>query len=330
MIVLAGDIGGTHARLARFRAEGGDLELIDEATVGSRGYPGPAPIVREFLSARGLTAATDLDGVCVAIAGPIRDGVCRVSNLGWTIEIERFGTDVEFPGATIINDFEAIGNAVPSLRPEDCAELQQGQASGHAPIAIVGPGTGLGHAFLTWQGTTYRVWPSEGGHTDFAPRTPPEWAFAEHLRQRYGHASWERVISGPGLVELYRFLAGGGEAFEAWSLGDEHPTGDAARVISRNGMEGTDPLCVKTLDMFVSALAAQAGNLALTLEAYGGVYIAGGIAPQILKKLKEDSFLDAFRGKGRMSTLLERIPVRVILDDRVGLEGAARVASLSR
>ena len=328
MSVLAGDIGGTHARLALFTTEAGRSPVLtEERTVRSADYPGPASIIREYLDGRQPSIDDDLEGVCVAIAGPIRDGVCRVPNLGWTIEVDRFGTDVGLPSATLINDFEAIGYGVPLLEPKDYAELQAGAGRARAPIAIIGPGTGLGQAFLIWEGAAYRVRASEGGHADFAPRTALEWALTGHLGERFGHASWERVISGPGLVEIYGFLAATEFAAEATSVREELATEDRASVISRHGMEGTDELCVKALHMFVSAFGAQAGNLALTLAAYGGVYLAGGIAPRILKKLEDGSFMDAFLGKGRLSGLLAGIPVRVILDERIGLRGAARVAS---
>lgn len=178
-----------------------------------------------------------------------------------------------------------------TLDDADYEEVQTAAPKERAPVAVLGPGTGLGHAFLTWENGSYRVRASEGGHADFAPRTDVEWQLAERLRSLYGHASWERV------------------------------------VISRHGIGGTDPLCSRAMKIFISSLGALAGNLALTLESYGGVYIAGGIAPRIVSALRTGPFLDAFRAKGRMSELLEGIPLRVVLDDRVGLRGAARVAT---
>lgn len=329
MTVLAGDIGGTHARLARFRVEGGrPPELVDEWEAASPDYSGPAPVVREYLETRGLTASEDLDGICVAVAGPIRDGTLRVPNLGWTLEVDRFGDDVDFPSATLINDFAAIGHGVLMLEDADWVELQAGTFKEGAPIAVLGPGTGLGHAYLVWEDGSYRVEPSEGGHADFAPQTETEWALAEHLRERFGHASWERVVSGPGLLNVYGFLAARNPAGEQDSVRNEiESSDDAPAVVSRHGADGTDPLCARALAIFVSALGALAGNLALTLEAYGGVYIAGGIAPQIVDALRDGLFLEAFHAKGRLSSLLEAIPVRVVLDETIGLKGAARVAA---
>jgi len=327
MNVLAGDIGGTHARIARFRVDAGEIvELIDDWKVDSGGYPGPAPIVREYLDTRGV-ASTELDGICVAVAGPIRDGVLSVPNLGWSLEVASFGEEVGFTDATLINDFVAIGHGVLALGDSDYGELQAGQGKPRGTIAVLGPGTGLGHAFLTWDDGAYRVHASEGGHADFAPGSETEWSLAMHLAERYGHASWERVVSGPGLLDIYRFLVQTDPEAEAPSIRRELEAGDAPAVISRHGVAGTDPLCQGALEMFVSALGALAGNVALTLEAYGGVYIGGGIAPKILDALRGSAFLEAFRSKGRLAGLLEAIPVRVVLDERVGLEGAALCAA---
>jgi len=327
--VLAGDIGGTHARLARFKLPGGaetNLEIVDEWTADSTSYDGPATIVREYLETRSL-APGDLDGMCIAVAGPIRDGTLHVPNLGWTVDTGRFAGDVGVPGATLINDFAAIGHGVLTLDGSKYEEIQVGTAKEEAPVAVLGPGTGLGHAFLMWEAGAYRVYPSEGGHVDFAARSETEWALAAHLREQYGHASWERVVSGPGLLDVYRFLAERDPGSESRTVRQEIDSGDGPAVISRHGVGRTDALCSQALDLFVSSLGTVAGNVALTLEAYGGVYIAGGIAPRIVVALKAGSFLDAFRAKGRVSDLLDGIPIRVVLDERVGLRGAARVAA---
>jgi glucokinase len=331
MTVLAGDIGGTHARLARFHVRAGrSPELIDEWIVDSPDYAGPASIVRAYLDERGPSATSELDGICIAVAGPIRDRILRVPNLGWKLDVAGFGDDIGFAGATVINDFSAVGHGVLTLADSDWAELQRGRCKEGAPVAVLGPGTGLGHAYLVWEGGSYRVQPSEGGHVDFAPRTETEWALAEHLRGRYGHASWERVVSGPGLLNIYRFLADADPAAEVDAVRSELESGDAPAVISRHATRGTDPLCVRALEIFTSALGALAGNFALTLEAFGGVYLAGGIAPRILGPLRDGPFMQAFRSKGRLSELLESVPVRVILDERVGLKGAALVAARTR
>ncbi len=214
-----------------------------------------------------------------------------------------------------------------ALRDADWAELQRGTAKDREPITVLGPGTGLGHAYLVWEEGAYRVQPSEAGHADFAPRSEIQWALAEHLRQTHGHASWERVVSGPGLLDVYRFLAERDPGAESAAVRQEVESGDGPAVVSSHGAEKTDPLCARALEIFMSALGALAGDLALTIEAYGGVYIAGGIAPQIVDALRNGPFVDAFRSKGRLSELLEGIPVRVVLDDKIGLKGAARVAA---
>jgi glucokinase len=283
--------------------------------------------VREFLEGLDPGVRDEVEGVCMAVAGPIEDGVCHLPNLGWTLDAHRFGTEIGFAAATLINDFEAVGHGVLFLEADGYASLQEGRGRERAPIAVLGPGTGLGQGFLLWEQSGYRVHASEGGHGDFAPRTDLEWGLAEHLRAHFGHASWERVLSGPGLVEIYRYLAAFGFAPEAKPVVDELTSGVPPEVISRHGLQRTDRLSEQALEIFVSALGAQAGNLALTVEATGGVWIAGGIAPRLLTKLQEGSFMAAFRNKGRLSDLLEGVPVRVILDGRVGLKGAARVAA---
>jgi len=328
MSVLAGDIGGTHARLARFEVrEGGVPQLVDEWTADSPDYQGPAAIVRAYMDERAIPATADLEGICIAVAGPIRDGTLRVPNLGWQVDVAGFGEEVGFPAATLINDFTAVGHGVLTLTESDWAELHPGTCDEGEAIAVLGPGTGLGHAYLVWDDGAYRVHPSEGGHVDFAPRTETEWALSQYLRRRYGHASWERVVSGPGLVNIYRFLVDADPHAEVAAVREELESGDAPAVISRRGADGSDPLCGRALDIFVSALGALSGNVALMMEAFGGVYIAGGIAPQILSALRDGPFVQSFLAKGRLSELLESVPVRVILDPRVGLRGAASVAA---
>lgn len=328
MTVLAGDIGGTHARLALFDLEEGAVPALREhRTVASGDHPGLAPIVRAFLERLDGARVEAIEGVCLAMAGPVKDGTCRLPNLGWTVEEEALGEAIGFPGVRLLNDFEAVGHGVLALGPDACATLQEGQARPRAPMVVVGPGTGLGQGFLLWEGDRYQVHPSEGGHADFAPRTRREWALAHHLRAKYGHASWERVVSGPGLAETYRFLADSGFSHESPEVRTEMDEGDPTEVVARLGLEGSDPICREALEIFVSALGAQAGNLVLTFEAEGGVYLAGGMAPRLLEALRGSTFMEAFRRKGRLSRLVEDVPVRVVLDERVGLKGAARVAA---
>lgn len=323
MKILAGDIGGTHARLALFeRADDGSLSPLETETFESSAYAGLVPIVREFLESTG----TRPDAACLGIACPIQDGVCRLTNLHWEVDTRTFGRDVGVPGARLINDFDAVGYGLLRLGPDDVEVLQRGTPKERAPMAVIGAGTGLGEGYLTWHDGRYRVHASEGGHVDFAPRTPREAELLAHLRRRWDHVSYERVVSGPGLLTTYEFLRDAGYAPEREEVRREIDAGRGPVAISERARDGTDELSRKTLDIFVAAFGAQAGNLALTVQAEGGLWVAGGIAPDILDELAAGPFLESFRAKGRMEPLMERIPVRVVLNEDVGLLGAASAA----
>jgi len=213
------------------------------------------------------------------------------------------------------------------LGPSDLLTLQEGSPIPQGPIALIGAGTGLGQGFLLWEGDHYRVLPSEGGHGDFAPRGELQTGLLQFLRRRFGRVSWERLLSGAGMVNAYNHLLASGVAPERETVRDEMEKEDPAAVITRHGLEKTDDLSDRALDLFCDVLGAQAGNLALTVIATGGVYLAGGIAPRIAERLKSGPFLTAFRDKGRMAELLSRIPVHVIMNPNVGLLGAAAVAA---
>lgn len=323
MRVLAGDVGGTHTRLAIVDVARADGEIVHQRDFDSREYDGLAAIVREFLS--------DLDvrpeRAAFGVACPVVDGACRLTNLEWELEAGPFADEIGISHTTLLNDFEAVGHALELLGPGDWVELQPGHIRPEAPIALIGAGTGLGEGFLLWDGDRYRVHASEGGHADFAPRDSIEDRLLEFLREKYGRVSYERVVSGPGLVNIYRFLTERGFAQEQPEVRREMEKGDAAAVISERALRGDDRACVTALAIFVSAYGSQAANLALTVGAAGGVYVGGGIAPKIIDKLKDGSFVEAFRRKGRLSPWLEEIPVRVITHPKPGLLGAAAAAA---
>jgi len=322
MKVLAGDVGGTHARLAVVEITETTWTILAERRYESRKFDGLGPIVEQFRA----NVAGDVDAASFGVAGAIENGRVQLTNLDWSIDVKGFGDEIGVARTRVINDFEALGHALPYMGPKDRAELQRGAPRAQAPIGVIGAGTGLGEAFLLWEHGRYRVHDSEGGHVDLAPQSAIQWRLAEHFQTRYGHASFERVVSGPGLVDVYRFLAGDGYAPERPETRTAMEQGDAAAVISDRALAGDDPLCEKALSIFVEMYGAQAGNLALTIKAEGGIYVAGGIAPKILPRLRAGSFLDAFRRKGRMSNLLSTIPVWVILNTDVGLIGAAAAA----
>lgn len=321
MLVLAGDIGGTHARLALIRVDGRSWTIERQRTYPSEAYGGLAPIVQAFLAEHDAVP----DQASFGVACPVGEGVCRLPNLDWELDVGDLRREIAIPRTDLLNDFTAIAHAIPLLRPDGWTELQAGRRGDRAPIGVIGAGTGLGQAALLWRGDRYDVYESEGGHADFAPRTRVECDLLAALQDRYGHVSYERVVSGPGLVNIYEFLTAGGVVPERPSVRNEIDRGDAAAVIAHHAIAGDDPACGQALQLFVSVYGAQAGNLALTLRA-GTIYVAGGIAPRILDRLRDGTFVTAFRDKGRLSALVETVPIRVIVTPHVGLIGAAAAA----
>lgn len=323
MIVLAGDVGGTNARIATVELNGRTARVAQQSRYPSRDYPGLTPIVRGFCE--GL--ASRPDRACFGIACPVVGDDCTAPNLPWTINARKLADEIGIPRSTIINDFVAVGYGVELLGPADLATLQEGTPATQGPIALIGAGTGLGQGFLLWEGDHYRVLPSEGGHGDYAPHNKLQTGLLQFLHEQFGRVSWERLLSGAGMVNLYRYLLAAGAAPEQPSVCSEMEKEDPAAVITRHALAKTDCLADRALDLFCELLGAQAGNLALTVISTGGVYLAGGIAPRIAERLKSGPFLTAFRDKGRMTELLSRIPVHVITNPNVGLLGAAAVAA---
>lgn len=321
MRVLAGDIGGTHARLAIVEL-GSRVHILAEQTVASRDVQSPAAMMNDFLAKQPARPAY----ACLGIAGPVVDGVVTGTNLPWVLEAHELGQAIGIPSLRLINDFQAAAHALPLLASEDLLSLQEGVRDPLGAIALIGAGTGLGEGFLVRAGDRYSVQASEGGHSSFAPEDQHGWDLFQHLAAKFGHVSWERILSGPGLVNSFEFVATGRQWTGEHSIREAMARGDPAAVISRHALAGTDPVAVQALDLFVEAYGAQAGNLALTVLATGGVYVAGGIARQIAPKLADGTFMRAFLRKGRMTGLLERLPVQVILNPDVGLLGAAAAA----
>jgi glucokinase len=322
MMVLAGDVGGTNARLAMVELNGAGARIARESKYLSREYPGLTPIVHQFRDEVTIRP----DRACFGVACPVVGDDCTAPNLPWTINARALATEIGIPRTALLNDFVAVGYGIELLEPSDLVTLQEGSPVPHGPIALIGAGTGLGQGFLLWQEDHYRVLPSEGGHADFGPRDELQDGLLESLRGQFGRVSWERLLSGAGLLNAYRYLLTSESAPEQPSVRDEMEREDPASVITRHGLAKTDRLSERALDLFCEIWGAQAGNLALTVASTGGVYLAGGIAPRIVERLKSGSFVAAFRDKGRMSELLSRIPVHVIMNPRVGLLGAAAVA----
>jgi len=323
MQVLAGDIGGTSTRLAYFDAACEKLTLIAEGRFPSQKFGSLEEIVKRFNGEQGLNS----ERACFGIAGPVRNGTVRTPNLPWSVNAEDLSRASGIPEVRLINDLEAHVYGIDLLGPEDFEVLSEGLPNPNGTIALVSAGTGLGEAVAYWDGAAHRPHPSEGGHADFAPRTEIEAELLLYLRDAHGRVSAERVLSGPGLRNIYRFLRDVRRFPESPAIAEEMLADDPAAVITRAALSGDCPLCRQVLDLFISLYGAEAGNVALRYLATGGIYLGGGIAPKIIERLKGPGFMLAFTSKGRLSPLLEAIPVQVILNEQSALLGAGRFAA---
>jgi glucokinase len=321
-VILAGDVGGTNTRLALAQAGPAGVRLRVEKIFPSREWASLEAALDEFLRSH----PADLAGASIGIAGPVRDGRCEATNLPWVVDAKSLAKRLRLKRVGLMNDLVANAHGIAALRGKDFVTLNKGARNASGNRALISAGTGLGEAGLLWDGAAWRPFASEGGHVDFAPRNHLEMELLEYLMNRHGRVSCERIVSGPGLVNAYRFFRDKGRE-PSW-LAQELREGDPAAVISRNALDRKSPLCVQALDLFVSVYGAAAGNLALAIMATGGVYLGGGIAPKIVSKLQEPGFMNAFTAKGRLSPLLRETPVRVIMNPKTALLGAARHAAL--
>ena len=336
--LLAGDLGGTKT-LLRLVESASPSTVAFERSHHSRDYPSLVAIVQEFLAAARFPLGQDIEVVsaCFGIAGAVIDGTSYLPNLDWHIDVTNLGSVLQIPQVKLINDFVAIGYGIAQLAPEDLHTIQVGQFHQHAPKAVIGAGTGLGQGFLIHNGTDYQVVAAEGGHTDFAARSLPEFELWQYIckHKQIDRVSTERVVSGPGIVGIYQYLRDTSHLSETpevanvvklWETQSAN-TVDPTALISALAIAKTDPLCQATMQMFLSAYGAEAGNLALKVLPYGGLYLAGGIAAKNLTLLDDGTFTTAFNHKGRVSDLLSNIPVHVILNPQVGLMGAVAQAA---
>ena len=323
-MILAGDIGGTHARLAFFQSQNGHLTPVAEGVFPSRDHSGLDEIVGQFVADQSLRP----DVACFGVAGPVRNGKVETSNLPWTVEASRLAGELRLPSAMLINDLEANAWGIASLEEQDLVALNRVKGMPVGNQAVISAGTGLGEAGLFWNGNGYEIFASEGGHCDFAPRTELELELLRYLVARFGHVSFERIVSGPGLVNVYDFLRDTHRGEEPPWLTEELAQADPAATISRAAVAGKSDLAEHALDLWISIYGAEAGNLALKLMATGGVFLGGGIAPKLVSKLSGPLFMQAFVSKGRLQPLLESIPVKVITNDKIALFGAARYAAV--
>jgi len=324
-MILAGDIGGTNSRLAFFEEQGGELRLLLHRDFPSRQARGLEEIVARFVAQEGRRVECAGFGV----AGPVRDGRCTATNLPWVIEAAALARELGLPAVALLNDLEAYAWGALELPATDFLVLNPGALGASGNAAVVAAGTGLGQAGLYWDGQRHHPFACEGGHADFAPNGDLQVELYRYLAGKFGHVSCERVLSGPGLENVYNFLRDTRRFPEPAWLGEElRAAENPPATIARGALEHKAEICEQALDLWTAVYGSEAGNFALRILATGGVYLGGGIAPKIRSKLQEPTFLRAFVAKGRMQALLESVPVRIILNESAGLVGAARCAVL--
>jgi glucokinase len=327
-MILAGDVGGTKVHLALYNFAGGKLLPLRDEKFPAGEFATLDDVVKKFLS--GMEGdKPEIVASCFGCPGPVRDGRVKLTNLPWTLDARDLQKSLGIEHIFLINDLEANGYGIPELASDKIFTLHAGDPSSVGHRGLVAAGTGLGEALLIWdaQRGKHQPIPSEGGHTDFAPRNEREIALLNYLRKQLnGRVSFERVVSGLGIKNIYSFLRDDQKMEEPDWLRERMQNEDPNAVIGTCAEDGSNEICAATLEIFTSCYGAEAGNVALKVLAMGGIYLGGGIAPKILKTMQNGKFTDAFLDKGRMSPLLEQIPVRIILDDTCALLGAAAYA----
>lgn len=324
-MILAGDVGGTKVRLALFEERGG-ITCIDEEKFASRDFPNLSALLMQFLShehRKQITVA------CLGIAGPIKNGTCKATNLPWEISSKVIQQELGISKVNLINDLEANAWGLRCLSPDEFFTVNVGEEEAGSR-ALISPGTGLGEAGLYWDGMTHRPFACEGGHCDFGPTSEEEIDLLQFLRVKYAHVSYERLLSGSGLYQIYRFLIDTNREKEDPSIAALMQQNEPQRIITEKGISKQCPVCVRTCRIFVKLLGSEAGNLALKFLALGGIFIGGGIVPHLVPFIEEGDFMKDFVNKGRLSAVLSKIPVKVVLNEKTALLGAARFAQENR
>lgn len=322
-MILAGDVGGTKTLLALMNSDEDRLTTVEEWLFPSRDYDSFESVVRAAVGSRKL----NLSGVCFGVAGPVVNGHCKATNLPWVIDSQKLAIVLGIKSVALINDLEAMANSIERLPQDQLHTLNEGNTNSMGNRALIAAGTGLGQALIFYDGNRFYPSASEGGHCDFAPDTDEEIRLLQFLRNKLGHVSWERVVSGMGLANLYRFVLVDQKATEPAWLTTQLKSENAGVVITRSALDHTFEPCVAAMRLFVHLYGAEAGNLALKAMATGGVYIGGGIGPKILPYLQDSGFMDRFVAKGRYKNILANIPVKLILNPKSALLGAAHHAS---
>lgn len=320
--VLAVDVGGTKTNLALFETEGKVLSLMREATLVTKDFPAAIHCLRHFLAEAPMP-----ERICLGVAGPVQNGKVKLTNVSWEIDADRLSSEMDNVPVFIINDLESTAYGLMGLKDSDMEVLNVGVAENKGNIGIIAPGTGLGEAGLFWDGQYHYPFATEGGHCDFAPRTTTHLQLYNYLHQRLGgHVSWERVVSGMGIMNIYQFLREVKEMVEPPELAAKMKEMDPAAAVSAHASDY--PICSETMALFFSLLAAESANMALKFKATGGVFIGGGIIRKNLHHLNRTSFMKDFCSSGRLNQLLMEIPITIILNDKTALLGAAYYAIL--
>ena len=320
-MILAGEIGATRTRLAAFETEGSRLSCVVEKDYVSHDYPGLAEILPQFIRTEGI----GVHSACFGVAGPVQHGRSKISNLPWTIDSVEVAKLLKLPSVGLLNDLEAYAYGIDALESTDFIALSEGSEDAEGNRAVISAKTGLGVAGLFWDGFRHHPFPCEGGHADFAPRNELQMELLAYLLKKFGRVSAERILSGPGIKNIYDFLRDSHKGEEPASLHDQMAAApDAPALISQLAVQGNTPICDQTMSLFVSVFGAETGNCALHYMATGGIFIGGSIAAKNVAKMKEPVFMESFLDKGRMVSLLKDMPVKIILNDDCGLVGAAR------
>ena len=314
--VLAGDIGATKSNLALFKVEGGNVASLQEAQYKSQEYKNIIELTNTFIKNIPLP-----DSICFGVAGPVLNGHAKLSNIMWEIDSNELSNHFGVKNVQLINDLEATAYGLAMLTEKDIAVIHKGNDAAVGNAAVIAPGTGLGEAGIYWDGNYYHPFATEGGHCDFAPRNQFDFELYNFLQKKFGHVSWERLVCGPGIVNIYDFLRDEKKREEPEWLKEKYKNGDAAAVISQHVKQSE--ICKETMQLFIRYLAYESANLVLKLKATGGLFIGGGIAPQIVSLFENNVFYSSFCQSGRLNYLLEKVPVKIILNTKTALLGAA-------
>ena len=326
-MILAGDIGGTRTRLAAFETEGNRLQCVIEKTYPSQQHEGLSAILAEFIKTEGIP----VHSACVGVAGPVRGGRCKISNLPWIIDSRELAQQLKLSSVGLLNDLEAYAYGIDALESKDFVTLSEGAEDAEGNRAVISARTGLGMAGLYWDGFRHHPFACEGGHADFAPRNDLEMELLGYLQKKYGRISYERILSGPGIKNIYDFLRDTHKSEEPeWLRKQMDTSQDPPALISQLALEGKAAICDQCLSIFVSVFGAETGNAALKFMSTGGIFIGGSIAAKIVPKMKDPVFMQSFLDKGRMEGLLKDMAVKIVLNDDCGIIGAARYTLIQK